>query len=475
MISFFKTISPLRLVALLVILVGLRLPWLLGTTPLTVTEVGWMVVGEKVSHGAVMYRDVWDTTAPLASVVYGLLHTLFGKSQLAFQWAALVLVAVQAFLFNRYMDQDDVYPDRTSLPGLMYVLVSSLFFDFLTLSPALMAVTFLLPALHRVFRHIRLGLEDDDLFFIGLFVGIAALFHLPILVFLALPILAFLLYSGTTARQYVLILIGAALPIAIAFLYYYWYDAALLFYRNYWATLLSLASVNFAEYQTLAIIFGIPVLLMLAGALMMSGNHQYTNYQSICQQIMVMWVIGGVAVIFFDYRRTPSQFMVLVPAAAYFITHVFVLARKRWQYEAGFGVLVLAVVASLYGPQWMSAEALGPLDDYLVERSEDPARDIASGKRVLVLGDALVAYQDHALATPYLDWNLAKKHLHGLDTYRAVVDVYENFVNDPPDVIIDQEEMVPQLFFRIPTLREQYQPSGQPGVYVRTQTAARGL
>jgi deoxyadenosine/deoxycytidine kinase len=76
---------------------------------------------------------------------------------------------------------------------------------------------------------------------------------------------------------------------------------------------------------------------------------------------------------------------------------------------------------------------------------------------------------DNKLATPYLEWALAERHFNYLDDYANVIEVYENFRSDMPDVIIDQNGKIEELFTRIPALARYYAKEKNSNTYIRNK------
>jgi hypothetical protein len=431
-----------------------------------------MLVGEKISNGALMYRDVWDNTGPFAALFYGAIHLLFGKSQLAYQIIAILITAGHILLFNYYMSRDDMYPEKGYLPGLMYLLASNLFPDFLTLSPVLMANTFLLPALHIVFRHIRVGLREDEIYMAGFFIGIAALFYLPSWIFIALPLVAFLLYTGTEPRQYALISFGFVLPIVLVTLFFSWYDALSDFIQNYLITFLALETRYLVNIKVLVLIMIGPAALVLLAVFKLIGSSKYTNYQSVGQVVMLIWIILGIIGGFFAYFLTPYYYTLLVPAIAFFIAHLFILIRKRWQAELLFGILGISAVLILYASNFNKFFGRDALQRWPLFVKETPYDAVTAGKRVLVLGQNTSVYKNSNLATPYLNWSLSDRHFKELDSYNTVLTVYRNFSADLPEIIIDSDSIAPALFDRMPLLRVKYE-KGQGRMYMLKNAKAK--
>ena len=75
----------------------------------------------------------------------------------------------------------------------------------------------------------------------------------------------------------------------------------------------------------------------------------------------------------------------------------------------------------------------------------------------MVLGDNFLPYNNNKLATPYLNWNLAQRHFNNLNQYHTTIEVYNNFRNELPEVIIDEKNFMPTLANRIPLLSNLYE------------------
>ena len=174
MLSFFKVNALYNLGSLLVLLIIIRIPVYLYGLPQLIPELQWMLVGEQMNKGFILYSDIWDNTAPLSALVYAGLDSLFGRSQAAFQLMALFFGAVQTIYFNVLVNSRDVFPKRNYVPGLIYVLYLNVSFDCCTLSPVLMGTTFLLLAFGGLVRQVSRSGATDEVFEIGFYISVAA-------------------------------------------------------------------------------------------------------------------------------------------------------------------------------------------------------------------------------------------------------------------------------------------------------------
>jgi hypothetical protein len=468
LITLFRNGSPLRILSVLAFLLLLRLPVLLDGVPVLSAELKWMLVGERMDQGFMLYTGIWDNTAPLSACVYWLIDLVFGRSPQVYQVIALLLVMGQAAYFNASAQRRQLFSEKTSVPGLLYVVCMSLFFDFFTLSPVLMGTFFLLFAMDSAFAHLSRDTDTDEAFAIGFYIGVATLFYLPLAWFAALMFVALLLLSAVRFRKFFLLLFGFGFPTGIAWLLFYLMNGQRALYFNWINATFSLGTEYYATLGGyILILLPFAALLLVAGWRLFGGEARFINYQIRCQQLMVLWVLVSGWTLFFVNDLTPSQFIVLVPSVVFFGTHYFLLLRQRWLAEVIFAVFLGLVLMISYGGVYQ-APLFQPLVRYQsLVVGENPVRDHFQGEKVLILGDEIAEYQHNTPATPYLNWTLARRHFDDLDNFVSVTRLYENFRQDPPEVIIDKRGIVPKLFDRIPALGSAYQQQGNTNVYVR--------
>ncbi len=267
MLRFFRSYFPYQYVSLLGLLLLIRLPLLLHPFPLLIPELNWLLVGEQIGEGNLLYRDIWDSISPLSAVVYWGLHTLFGRSTLALHVAATVVSVFQIVYFNYLTNNRDVYPDRSFWPGLIYMLFLHLSFDCLTLSPVLMSTSFLLLAFGTLIKQMERRGATDEVFEVGFYIGIAALFYLPSALFIIWASLSLLFYTGASFRQHSLALFGFLFPIAATVLFYYLNNSLDDFNRNLLASVFRVRQYSLSDFQSLFASLFIPLGLGILGFL----------------------------------------------------------------------------------------------------------------------------------------------------------------------------------------------------------------
>lgn len=465
MINFFKISQLLTVIIAFLLLTVISLPIITNTAPLIVPELKWMLVGERMGEGFMMYKQIWSDVSPLSGFVYWILDLLFGRSQLSYQILALVVIILQGLYFNYSLQKHQLYPEKSNLPLLLYVLCMGLSFDFFTLSPMLMGTTFLLLALDGLFSHINDEASNDEVFSIGFYIGIATIFNISLAVFAGYAFVCFLLLAATNARKYFLMLFGFVFTLSLAALFFYMVNGLDDLYYNSILRLLEFRKIYYVSFQDLLLISSpFLALLVMSAFQLFGGDTRFIHYQIRCQQAMFLWAIFAGLCLLVVPSVAPYQLIILVPAVVFFGTHLLLTIRKKIMADLIFVSLVLAVFYFNFSNSF-SVYSNVDLSRFVVNKAEQNKG--FKNKKLLVAGDNLEGYLYNRLATPYLEWTLAERHFNSLEDYVNVIEVYENFRKDMPDVIIDQNGKIEELFTRIPALAHYYFKEQDTNIYIR--------
>jgi len=418
---------------------------------LTFPELDYLLVGEKFSNGERLYDEIWTRLGPLSSVFYGVLGFLFGRSQLALQIVAMLVVFLQSFIFNKILLDNKAYDEYTYIPGLIYALLMSWFFDQFSLSPALLGLTFLLLALNNVLNHLQFKAKKDEMIHtIGIHVGVATLFYLPYAIFLPFIILAFVFFSGTVIRRYLLMTYGFFLPLVLTAGIFMITGRLEEFLLNYIYPTFGNYSGGFFRWTDLLIIFAIPILFFLMSLASVIQRGRFTVFQANLSQFMVVWVVIGALYVFLVRIVVPANLLIFVPPLAYYLSHYFLNIRRKWMAEIIFTVFLVSAVLFNLGTFFNFFFTADYIDteNYIVQRAAYAEQ--TDGKKVLVLGPDISHYLNAEPATPFLEWSLARPVFSELDYYDNLSVIAKGLYADMPEIIIDQENLMPGLASRIP-------------------------
>lgn len=465
LLTYFRVNDPYRIIVAFVVLILIRLPYLLYGSPISMPQLSWMLVGERLSAGYMMYSGVWDETGPLAALIYQIIEFVFDRNPIVYVVLAIILTTYQALLFNNFLLAKKAYDENTFVPALVYILLSSFSFDFYFLSPVLIALTWILLAMRNVFYRIESRSKDNRILGTGIYLGLAVLCYLPSLLFLASTIIAYLLFTNVSFRRYMLLLYGTALPLLVALTYYFLNDSLDAFMSLYVRSFFELGRQVYMSPLALLYLGAVPLIFLLVSFYRV-GQIRFTNQQSKIQQIMFITILATVGTLFLVHELSPYHMLPLVPPAAFYITHYLLSIRRYLLAElATFSLMILLTLngyAFLFN--WFSLHGIFPAEDILVQTTD--YNEIVKGKKILVLGSQLAIYQNATPATPYLDWHLSSTQFSEIDYFGNLTEVYNNFVSDMPQVIIDQENVMPELIQRIPLLERSYRRASQENVYL---------
>lgn len=464
MLSFFKVNAVYQIFSLLILLILIKMPLYLAGIPELIPELQWMLVGEQVNKGFLMYSQIWDNTAPLSVLVYAGLDGLFGRSQTVYQAVALTVVAFQTIYFNVIINNRDIYAKRNYVPGLIYLLFLNISFDCSTLSPVLMATTFLLMSFGTLVRQISRLQATDEVFEVGFLIGVASLFYPPACVFILWAIASLIFFSGTTLRQQSLSIFGFLFPLLLTALFFYLDGTYAAFVHNFLASVFQIRQYNLNDFKSLLATLLLPFGFGILGFLKLISAFGYNNFQIRCQQVMMLWAIAGILSIALMPFLAPMQFIIFVPALAFFTINFFNSMKKQWLAELIFLGLFGAILLIQYQAVYTNGNGSFAQLKNLKLKGNSAVK--IRNKRVLVLGDGLEEYKNNYAATPYLNWNLAKYELENLDNYDNVISILRNFEKDSPDIIIDKVNLAPKIFKRIPALERRYKLV-EKGIYKR--------
>lgn len=467
MLTFFRLNSLFHIFTLLLLVVIIKLPFLGEKLPILLPELEWMLIGEKIHNGSSLYKEVWTNVGPLSSFVYWAIDFSFGRSQSVYEFIALLITYFQALYFTFTCNTRQTFLEKNYAPGLIYVLLMSISFDLSKLSPVLLSTTFLLFAFNKLIKQMerREGVSDE-VFEVGLYIGIAALFHQPSMIYIFWGISSLVFFTNANLRQHFLALLGFILPLFLTGLYFYLYDSLDEFKYNWFNGIFKIKQYSIEDFKSAFIAIAVPSALAIFGFLRQSQASRYNSYQQRTQQIMLIWGIAGILALFLSPNVAPMQFIILVPCFAFFITGFFLHLRGAFLPELLFTILFIFIVFLQYqGVSPFFGKGFEQLADMRIKPQELP--QLMKGQKMLVIGERIDEYKEGQSATCYLNWELSKIDLQNPDNYESIINIFDNFKKDPPTIIIDKQNVVPKIFQRIPALGADYKATNMKGIYQR--------
>ena len=461
MINYFRINDPYRLVGLFILLLILYTPIFIFDNQVTVPELKNLLLGEKQNEGYDMYVEVVDNSAPLAAWSHEIFDSLFGRSVFARHIVAFVIIFLQSAYVGILFIMKKTFSENTYIPSFLFALLFFFSYDTLALSGELLGSGFLLLALHNLFQEIEFRNErDESVFNTGLFISLASLFSFAFIVYLFCSILILLFFTRSNARKFLLLIFGFLLPhlltISIAFVN----DSTRELWNFYYLSNLSFARNTFVSATTLFMLSAIPLFYLVVSIVMLNREARFSKYQSQILQTVLLWLVFSLFFVLYTKDLRPQSLIVFIPGLSFLLTHFFLLIRRKKFIHLNVWLLFLGIIAVAYLARFDKIKSI----DYSRLRVANTQSDLR-GKRILVLDESLHLYRDNILATPFLNWHLSEDIFRGPDFYENVTQVYHAFKHDPPDVVIDRENLLKDFFNRIPELKASYERQGDR--YVR--------
>lgn len=285
----------------------------------------------------------WPTTD--GSMLY---KSLFGWAETNAFYSAITaaaLVYIQALMVNRLADEFRLMDERNWLPGLFYVLVSSVLPEFLFVSAPLVAATFVPISLKRIFKSYKIAQATGLVFDAAFWMSVAGLFYPPALILLGAAYIGVMVMRSFNLREQLVFFTGAGVPLFLAWLGYFWSDQGQLFRATQFGEIFQLYRFN-VTFDTLMLVktafLGVLLLVFVFGL------GQYFQRKLIQTQKAVTtlyWVLftGGLLMMLRSVWRW-EHFLLPAAAAGIFLAFSFQGIRNRFLAE----MLHLALLALLF-------------------------------------------------------------------------------------------------------------------------------
>jgi Family of unknown function (DUF6427) len=220
-IAIFKQKNPINFLLLLLFGILIKLP---------VFKMNYVPVVEE--QDAYLFKAVVNFLNP-AGKQFGAFYPLL---------SFLILIS-EAVLLNRFMNSQRMLNRQNYLPGMSFLLITSLFPEWNQFSPAMISNLFLLIILILLFNTYNKPDAKGAVFNCGFLLGVSSLFFYPSLIFIGWIFLGMMVIRPFRINEWMLCLAGLITPV-----YFY---AAYLYLTNQWdwTALVPKISIGFPDLQ----------------------------------------------------------------------------------------------------------------------------------------------------------------------------------------------------------------------------------
>ena len=409
----------------------------------------WLLLGEWLNQGFKMYSQTFDYTGPIAVFFYKYFYLIFGRSEFIHYGISSLVIIFQAGIFNQLLLKNKAYDENGYLPAFLYIILMVSIPDFMTLSPQLLSLTFVLLALRNVLRRIDNQVTDELFLNSGIFIGVATMIYLPAVVFFLVFLFSLILFSSAVARRILLYLFSFLLVFTLCALYFYWRGDFWIFVDSYVSqNLLLEAESPLSGLEVLALVAPF-ILIFILSIFKTWSSGRPTNFQQKIQQVIWLMLFGGVATFFLSNEKSMHELVFVVPVIAYFWSHYFMLLRKRIFKFIMPGLLIFGMIAySCYGYLYLN-------------KPMEATKQSVVNANTMILGSNLDYYLDQKILTPCFNDHLSQRAFDGLDYYISAGELFKLIERANPELIVDEMNIMPDIRERFPKIMSLYQQQGR--------------
>lgn len=256
----------------------------------------------------------------------------------------VIILIVQALIFNRIINAYNLLNKTTYLPALMFVTAGSLLTPFLLLSPTLICNFLVLWMIERFLSIYKRDSISPVMYDLGMMAAIGTLIYFPFISMILVVWISLMVFRPFNWREWLAVIMGFITIFFFLAVYYYWNDSLNKFY-DIWLPLATPfptnLKLNFLDFLVL-----IPVVIILVLGFIQLQQHFFRSVVQLRKSFQLLFFMFVVGLISFYLKEDLRlyHFLICAPPAAVLMAYYFIHAGKRWVYESLFVMLVGFVV-----------------------------------------------------------------------------------------------------------------------------------
>lgn len=327
MIALFRQKSPGNVVILLLFGLGLKLPLFLSPK--------WIVVPQQ---------DGW---------LYVQLIKVFSSAQggLLAGVLAFLLLYIQALMVNHVVNEYRMTGRQTFLPGMAFLLITSLVPDWSCLSAPLIASTLVVWAFSKLFELYNTTAANTRIYNIGFFLGLASFFYFPSLAFALCLFIGAAILRPFRVNEVFLLFMGILTP--------FYFFAAYLFLTDQLSVKALFPVVRIAVPVGRPSYWMLSSIIVLVIPFLMGGFYIQTQLRKMLIQarknwsVLLLYVLLAVLIPFINNDGTYTAWVTTAAPVAAFHACAYLYPERKWVTNALFIIVVLFIIFQAYGMHFL--------------------------------------------------------------------------------------------------------------------------
>jgi hypothetical protein len=263
----------------------------------------------------------------LYRLILDALNAVFHQGPLLYAILTFLILFSQATLFNRICNHHKILPKPNFLPGMSYILITSLLPDWSHFSAPLLINSIMIWIWHRMMELYNSQRPGSAIFAIGVWIGVVSLLYIPAVAFLLLVLFGLIIMRPFRIREWFVGLLGFTFP------YYFLFLA--LYLTGHWSWSNIVPHIVFTVPALPSIIWITLSIAWLVIPFIIGGYFVQKNLNKVLIQIRKSWsllllfLMVAVIIILINKVNSYENWIVLtVPFAAFHAAAYYYPSRK---------------------------------------------------------------------------------------------------------------------------------------------------
>lgn len=292
---------------------------------------------------------VFEHREPFSALLFSFLKNFSASYQTISIVLAAILCFVQALIIIGIVNDNKILSRKNYLPGAVFIIFASFFKESLLLTPASIALTFLLICATRLFSLIRKEKAYGDVFDLGFLVALAALFYFPSVLFILFALIGLAIMRPFNYREWLIVPMGFFSPLLLVFTFYYWNDKEAMLLADIanlhptgWLVRTALEHTDKFTLGAMALCT-VVCLFLLPGSLY-SSLIQVRKYAN----ALVVFIVLVFAAVALEQTIHLSHLVLLALPLSIITAMVLMQIKRNWLAEVMHIILILLVLAGQF-------------------------------------------------------------------------------------------------------------------------------
>jgi len=259
-------------------------------------------------------------------ILHGL-DAIFGHTPMVYSILSFLILFFQAMLFNRICNYDKLLPKPNFLPGMSYILITSLLPDWGHFSAPLLINSIMIWVFYRMIDLYNSHRPLASIFGIGIWTGIVSLLYIPAMAFLLLVLFGLITMRPFRIKEWLVGLLGFTFPYYFLFL--------VLYLTSHWDWKSVVPHIVFTLPARPTYVWTILGMFWLVLLFIVGGYFVQKNLNKVLIQIRKSWsllllyLVVAVVIILINRADSYENWIVMaVPFSAFHAAAYYYPARK---------------------------------------------------------------------------------------------------------------------------------------------------